>query len=97
MKRKFGAIVLLLATLLMVGCATHVHTIGQGGSGGQMLQERQWYILWGLVPLNDVSTDAMSGGAADYTIQTQTSFLDGVINIFTGFITVNSRTVTVTK
>jgi hypothetical protein len=62
-----------------------------------MMQQRQWYILWGLVPLNNVDTYHMAGGTKDYEIKTEASALDVIISIFTGIVTVNSRTVTVTK
>ena len=61
------------------------------------MSARQWYILWGLVPLNDVDTTELAGGSVNYEIDTEQGFLDIVINIFTGIVTVNSRTVTVTR
>jgi hypothetical protein len=39
----------------------------------------------------------MAGSAKNYTIKTEQSVLDVVINLFTSIVTVNSRTVTVTK
>jgi len=39
----------------------------------------------------------MAAGTTDYTIKTEQSALDVVINIFTSWVTVYSRTVTVTK
>lgn len=88
-------IVVFLVTL--VGCAAHTHVIGDGSQRGQKVEARQWYVLWGLVPINDVDTATMAGDAVNYTIQTEISVLDFIINIFTGIVTVNSRTVTVTR
>ena len=39
----------------------------------------------------------MAGGATDYTVTTEQSFLDVVINIFTGLVTIYSREITVDK
>ena len=39
----------------------------------------------------------MAGGAANYEIKTSTEALDIIIGIPAGYITVKSRTVTVTK
>lgn len=89
-----GLIVLLIG---MTGCAAHIHKIGNGATGTQVEQQRQWYILFGLVPLNNVDSHAMAAGASDYEIKTEQSFLDVVMNIFTSVVTVNSRTVTVKK
>tara|TARA_B100000315_G_C14324688_1_gene472418 strand:- start:379 stop:633 length:255 start_codon:yes stop_codon:yes gene_type:complete len=80
-----------------VGCATHIHTVGTGARSGQSEQTRQWYVLWGLVPLNDVDTNAMAGGSANYEIKTSSTFMDAIIGGVTGMVTVNCRTVKVTR
>jgi hypothetical protein len=49
------------------------------------------------VPINKVDTNAMAAGATNYQIKTEASALDVIINIFTEYVTVMSRTVTVTK
>ena len=97
MLRKFSAIVLILGVLLFIGCAAHVHKVGNGAQGNDMMMARQWYVLFGLVPINEVDTNAMAGTATDYEIMTQYTGLDVIINIFTGVISVNSRTVIVRK
>lgn len=91
-------------TALMVGvmflfaaCATHVHTVGSGAQGNTKMEQRQWYVLWGLVPLNEVDSHEMAGGTENYTITTEQAPLDVIINIFTTYVTVVSRTVTVEK
>ncbi len=100
MRKLFSMSMIALLLFVMVaasGCATHIHVVGDGGEGQEILEERQWYILWGLVPINDVDTAEMAEGASDYTIETEQSALDVIINIFTSIVTVYSRTVTVTK
>jgi hypothetical protein len=89
---------LVLGTMLVsTGCQAHRHVVGNGGGDGTEMEARQWYVLWGLVPINDVDTAEMVEGASDYTIETEISPLDFVINLFTGIVTVYSRTVTVTQ
>jgi hypothetical protein len=95
--KKLVIAMMLVTTLVIVGCSTHVHTVGAGPQSGQVSSARQWYILWGLVPLNTVDTNAMIGGASDYEIKTSTAPLDILIGIPAGYITVKSRTVTVAK
>ena len=97
MFKKFVVAVMALTFLFVIGCSTHIHEIGSGASGSNDTAQRQWYILFGLVPLNNVDSNAIAAGAADYTVKTQASFLDIVIGMFTGIVTINSRTVTVTK
>lgn len=96
--RKITAMILILAfACILAGCAAHTHYIGTGAQGDAKVEARQWYVLFGLVPINNVDTRDMAGGLPDYTIETKQSFLDVVINIFTGAVSVYSRTVTVTK
>ncbi len=97
MKKMIAMLIISSFLLLEIGCSTHHHVIGAGAKGNTEIADRQWYILFGLVPLNKVDTQEMAGGAKDYEIITQTSFLDIVMNIFTGYITIYSRTVEVKK
>lgn len=95
--KKTISLLLVIALLALAGCSAHIHKVGDGPQNNEMQQQRQWYILWGLVPLNEVNTNAMAGDATDYEIRTETAPLDVIMNIFTMYVTVNSRTVTVTK
>ena len=95
--KKITIIIMLITLLALVGCATHIHTIGKGPQGYQTTEARQWYALWGAVPLNEVDTATMAGDATDYEIKTEQNALDIILNIFTSAITVYSRTVAVTK
>jgi hypothetical protein len=100
MLRKFSAAVLILGILFVIGCSTHVHKVGNGAQGNDMndmIEARQWYVLFGLVPLNEVDTNVMAGGATDYEIKTQANLIDVVIGVFTAAVSVSSRTVTVRK
>ena len=94
MLKKFSAIVLILGVLLLIGCAAHVHKVGNGAQGNDMMIARQWYVLYGLVPIN---TNTMAGAATDYEIMTQHTGLDVIINIFTSAVSVTSRSVVVRK
>ncbi len=97
MMKKYIALSLLVLLVFMIGCSAHLHKVGVGSKTGDATQARQWYALWGLVPLNNVDTQTMAGGAADYEIKTEQSAMDIILNLFTGMITVYSRTVTVVK
>ncbi|MCD4797364.1 MAG: hypothetical protein K8R49_09395 [Candidatus Cloacimonetes bacterium] len=95
--KKITIIIMLVTLLGLVGCATHIHTVGNGAQGSQTFETRQWYALFGLVPLNEVDTNSIASNATDYEIKTEQGALDIILNMFTGCITVYSRTVTVTK
>lgn len=96
MRKSF--LVLLTALLLTTsGCYSLHHTVGTGAQGSQEVSKRQWYVLWGLVPLGEIDSQDLAGTAQNYSVHTQQTFIDVIINIFTGFVTIFSRTVTVTK
>ena len=91
---------MLVGSLLIVGCSTHVHTVGAGPQTGLTNTARQYYILYGLIPLNTIDTGEMSGGASDYEIQTQIGPADAGIAVASSIMIggiVSSRTVKVTK
>jgi hypothetical protein len=94
---KIIVILLVLFMFILPACATHIHVVGEGAKTGVVEQERQWYVLWGLVPINKVNTNEMAKGAKNYTIKTEASVLDVIINIFTTYVSITSRTVEVQR
>jgi F0F1-type ATP synthase gamma subunit len=96
-KKVIAVFMIIVFVIVLSGCAAHIHKIGKGAQGNDVIEKRQWYILFGLVPLNEVDTAEMAEGATDYTITTEQSELDVIMNIFTQNISVVSRTVTVEK
>lgn len=98
MRNKILTIVVLLAFVVaFAGCYTNNHIIGDGPKGNTELSEKQWYILWGLVPLNTINTNKMAGNVDDYKITTQHSFVDVLISAVTGIATISVKSVTVVK
>ena len=73
------------------------HRVGNGGTGGQEISQRQWYWLWGAAKINDVDTFHIAGGATDYTIETEQGFLDLVITMFSAWVSIVPFTETVSK
>ena len=97
MKKIAVAVLVIVLCFSLMGCWTFQHQVGSGAATGVKVEKKQWFILWGLVPLNEVDSKAMAGGAENYTVQTQQSFVDVVIGVVTGWVTIYPQTVTVTK
>lgn len=97
MKKIIKLVTILLIVLFFVGCTTNIHKIGSGPQANDSKKLRQWYLLWGLVPLNDVDTRDMAGDAKNYEIKTEFTPLDFLISIPASTVTITSRTVTVVK
>ena len=98
--KKAVVMIMIVSSLFLIGCSTHFHTVGTGPQTGVSNTARQFYLLYGLIPLNSVDTGAMAGGAANYEIQTQVGPMDVFINVASAVAIagiVSSRSVTVTK
>ena len=95
-KTVLVSVLVVFAMSMLVGCMTHEHVVGTGAATGYTESAKQWYLLNGLMALNDVDTKAMSGGAENYKIITQTTLIDMLITGFTGGI-IAVRTVKVVK
>ena len=103
-------VICIIISMLFISCATHLHTVGHGPQTGIKVTSRQFYLFYGLVPLNSVDTNEMAGidsngnYITNYEIQTQTGPIDLVLAFGLGFLTygigpviIQSRTVTITK
>jgi len=102
--KKYILVLCMIMSMIFVGCATHVHNIGTGPEIGNKVTARQWYLFYGLVPLNSVDTNEMANSAENYEIQTQVGPTDLAISVGLGIVTlgigpaiIQSRTVTVIK
>ena len=95
--RLKAAVLLFAAMVMFSGCFTQRHVVGDGAQSGQVQEDRQWFVLWGLVPINEVDSATMADGAGNYEVKTEFSAVDVIIGIFTGLVSVYPRTVTVTR
>jgi hypothetical protein len=95
--KRLAAATALIGLLLVTACAAHVHTVGSGPAGNDVQTQRQWYVVWGIAPINNVDTHAMAGSATDYRIRTEVTPVDWFISAVLGWVTISCRTVTVTK
>lgn len=90
-------VILLLLLSFTAGCATHRHIVGHGAKEGTSATDMQWYVLYGALPMNQVDTQKMADGAADYEIKTGYSPVSLIINCFASIVTLHCRDVTVKK
>lgn len=97
MKKLKVTLIAILMAFAFTSCMTLNHTVGDGAKTGVEVSAKQWYVLWGLVPLNDVDSKAMASGATDYTITSQYTLVDAIISSITSIVTVNVQTVRVAR
>ena len=98
MFQKLLCLLLIVSVLFFAGCAAHVHQVGSGPSMRPDIERaRQWYILYGIVPLNLVNTKQMAAGAANYRITTYYGPVDALMSAILAPVTISARNVLVEK
>ncbi|UCH15342.1 MAG: hypothetical protein JSV22_05085 [Bacteroidales bacterium] len=96
--RKIKSLILaVVIAFALTACYTLEHTVGTGAQGNSVEHQRQWYALWGLVPINEVDSKQMAGDADNYTIKTEQQFIDLVISAFTSVASITVQSVEVRK
>lgn len=93
---------LLLACLLALlfaptACQVHTHRVGGGATGLGQESERQFYLFFGLVRINDVNVQRYTADLTSYEIRSEFSWLDLLLAPLLLPFTVTTRTVTVSK
>jgi hypothetical protein len=99
MKKIVSLVLLVAVTMGVPGC----FTIRVGGKaelapsteeGVKIAGKRCWYVLWGLVPIGDNSTDSLiPEGAKKVRVETKYTVSDALINIFTILVSIETFTV----
>jgi len=98
--RRLISLILLVAVVMIVaGC----FTIKVGGKaelapsteeGTKIAERRCWYVLWGLVPIGDNSTDSLIPATAKKVrLETKYKVTDFLINMFTFIVTIETFSV----
>jgi hypothetical protein len=96
--RKIKSLLIALIFVASVSsCYQLEHVVGDGAQGSQTVSKKQWYALWGLVPINNVDSKQMAGDAEDYTITSKHKFVDLVISAVTSYVTIVVQSVDVEK
>ncbi|MFN6945453.1 MAG: Bor/Iss family lipoprotein [Cytophagaceae bacterium] len=86
--------VALILGISMTSCMINTHTVGAGAQGSTEVRKKSIYILQNRI--HEADSQAMAGGATDYTIDTRTNLVDMIINSVT-FGILQTRTVIVKK
>lgn len=89
------ALLLGIALSLSAGCVTHSHTVGIGATGAESVTARQYYWLFGLIEVNEVDAQRMSGDLTSYEIETGFGAVDFLLAPLLLPILTTSRTVVV--
>lgn len=96
MKNVFKSLAIVLTmAFLTTSCWTNTFNVGNGSQSGVQVTSMNHYLIYGLVPLKVSDPNELAGGASDYTVKIEHSFIDGLINAITfGIYTPTTTTVT---
>jgi len=75
-------------------CYTYTTVVGSGAQGNQEVSKWNHYIIYGLAPVGVINPKDLAGGATNYTVVTQQSFVNGLVSILTfGIYTPTTTTI----
>lgn len=73
----------LVISVLMTSCYTLTYSVGEGAKTGVEVKEKNHYLIGGLAPVKTSDPRQMAGGAKDYTVTIQHTFVDGLLSAIT--------------
>lgn len=82
-KAIFNLVIVLALSVVMSSCYTLTYTVGDGAQTGVTVKEKNHYLIYGLVPVGTSNPTEMAGGASDYTVTVQHTFVDGLLSAIT--------------
>lgn len=88
--------IILVVILVFSSCVTQIHTIGDGPDTGEVIIQRQYYVLGGLIPLSQLDSRPLVGNDRDYRIITEYTAFDFIVSALTGGL-IMSRTVQIIR
>lgn len=99
---EYRKLITLFLLVVLIICFTGCYTIKVGGKaqlassdqeGTLVAEKRYWYLLYGLIPLGNNSTDDyIPATASKVKVETKMTAVDFLLNLFTGLATIYSRT-----
>ncbi len=91
---KLGALA-IVSSMVLTSCYSYTSVVGNGAQGNSQVSKKNHYIIGGLAPISVSDSKEMAGGAKDYTIKTEQTFIDGLLSALTwGIYTPTTTTVT---
>ncbi len=107
LKRYLTVLVSLLVVVSVMSCTTilikappgkNIQLANATSTADFSKSERVWYVLWGLVPITDNTTDRLLQSVPDNSkvyVKTELSPVDFLISVLLGGFSIQSRTVSV--
>ncbi|MEQ7800272.1 Bor family protein [Pedobacter sp. ASV1-7] len=90
---KLGVVV-IFAAISLSSCYSYTSVVGKGPQKNQSVTKWNHYVIAGLAPVGVSDSKQMAAGAADYSVTTKQTFVNGLISALTfGIYTPTTTTV----
>ncbi len=96
-KRTLKMATMLMAIgILFTSCYSYTTVVGDGAKGNDTTSKWNHYLIGGLAPIDVSNPKDLAGGAEDYNVKTEMSFVNGLVSVLT-FGIYSPTTTTITK
>ena len=96
-KRTLKMATMLMAIgILFTSCYSYTTVVGDGAKGNETTKKWNHYLIGGLAPIDVSNPKDLAGGAEDYNVKTEMSFVNGLVSVLT-FGIYSPTTTTITK
>ncbi len=86
--------ILFVSSMLLTSCYSYTTVVNGGAQGHEEVTEWNHYLIFGLAPVGISDAKYMSNGAESYTVNTKTTFVNGLLGGLTfGIYTPTKTTV----
>jgi len=93
--KRLSFVFMLTLSVMLTSCYSYTTVVGQGAQGNQQTTAWNHYLIVGLAPVGVSDAKQLAGGAQNYTVKTEMSFVNGLIGAITfGIYTPTTTTVT---
>jgi predicted small secreted protein len=87
--------ILFVSSMLLTSCYSYTTVVGEGAQGNKQTTQWNHYVIFGLAPVGVSDAKQMADGAENYTVNTQQTFVNGLVAALTfGIYTPTMTTVT---
>jgi predicted small secreted protein len=84
MKKSILNLALVVSlSLMMTSCFTYSFAVGEGAQTGVEESKMNHYLIYGLAPISVSDPNELAGGAENYDVTIEHTFVDGLINAIT--------------
>ena len=84
MKRRLMNLGLAASMMFMLSsCYTYTYMVGSGPQTNVEVKEKNHYVIYGLAPIKTSDPIKMAGGAANFQVTIQHTFIDGLLSALT--------------